>query len=375
MDIIKNVINLITDPLYSFSFIFVIFFFIFPPNDWFMKWNKKLRLDKMWTDAGAIVFFGILTAFMIFGLTSDETFRTVITKPDNVPIVLLLYIVPFLLWVCMKQGLANDLRTGNKEKPEEFSDPDDLDSQILVWPDLIYVELIALVICSIVLIVWGILLKAPLEEPANIADSPNPSKAPWYFLGLQEMLVYFDPWLAGVIFPTLIIVGLMAIPYIDLNKKGNGYYCYAERKAEISIFLFGWLGLWVYMVILGTFLRGPNWNFFGPFEKWDVHKVLVLNNVNLSELVWVKLAGQALPKNILLREAPGFIAVAFYLFAMPGILAKTLLKSYVDKLGIIRYSIFVVLLLSMAALPIKMYLRWGLNLKYLIAIPEYFLNV
>jgi len=375
MDIIKNVINLITDPLYSFSFIFVIFFFIFPPNDWFMKWNKKLRLDKMWTDAGAIVFFGILTAFMIFGLTSDETFRTVITKPDNVPIVLLLYIVPFLLWVCMKQGLANDLRTGNKEKPEEFSDPDDLDSQILVWPDLIYVELIALVICSIVLIVWGILLKAPLEEPANIADSPNPSKAPWYFLGLQEMLVYFDPWLAGVIFPTLIIVGLMAIPYIDLNKKGNGYYCYAERKAEISIFLFGWLGLWVYMVILGTFLRGPNWNFFGPFEKWDVHKVLVLNNVNLSELVWVKLAGQALPKNILLREAPGFIAVAFYLFVMPGILAKTLLKSYVDKLGIIRYSIFVVLLLSMAALPIKMYLRWGLNLKYLIAIPEYFLNV
>ena len=67
--------------------------------------------------------------------------------------------------------------------------------------------------------------------------------------------------------------------------------------------------------------------------------------------------------------------MAFYLFVMPGILAKTLLKSYVGKLGIIRYSIFVVLLLSMAALPIKMYLRWGLNLQYLIAIPEYFLNV
>ena len=67
--------------------------------------------------------------------------------------------------------------------------------------------------------IWSILLPAPLEQPANPADSPNPSKAPWYFLGLQEMLVYFDPWLAGVVFPTLIVVGLMAIPYIDTNPQ------------------------------------------------------------------------------------------------------------------------------------------------------------
>ncbi|MDP6747256.1 MAG: hypothetical protein QGH37_09570 [Candidatus Poribacteria bacterium] len=375
MDFIKDVINRVTDPTISFTFLLAVFFVIFPPNNLLLRLNRKLGLDKLWTDAGAIIFFGLLTIFMIFGVTSDETFRTVITKPDNVPIVLLLYIVPFLLWVCMKQGLANDARTLNNEKPEEYSDPDDLDSQILVWPDLIYVELIALVLCSVVLIVWGVLLKAPLEEPANIADSPNPSKAPWYFLGLQEMLVYFDPWLAGVVFPTLIIVGLMAIPYIDLNKKGNGYYSFAERKAEISIFLFGWLGLWVYMVILGTFLRGPNWNFFGPFEKWDVHKVLVLNNINLSELFWVKIGNQALPQNILLRELPGFVVVGAYLLIMPALLAKTVLKSYVDKLGLVRYSVFVILLLSMAALPIKMYLRWTLNLKYLIAIPEYFLNV
>jgi hypothetical protein len=129
------------------------------------------------------------------------------------------------------------------------------------------------------------------------------------------------------------------------------------------------------MVILGTFLRGPNWNFFGPFEKWDVHKVLVLNNINLSELFWVKIGNQALPQNILLRELPGFVVVGAYLLIMPALLAKTVLKSYVDKLGLVRYSVFVILLLSMAALPIKMYLRWTLNLKYLIAIPEYFLNV
>ena len=83
-----------------------------------------------------------------------------------------------------------------------------------------------------VMIVWSILLKAPLEEPANPTDSPNPSKAPWYFLGLQEMLVYFDPWLAGVVLPSLIIVGLMAIPYIDTNPKGNGYFTF--QRAQVG---------------------------------------------------------------------------------------------------------------------------------------------
>jgi len=110
----------------------------------------------------------------------------------------------------------------------------------------------------------GDLPAAPLEQPANPAATPNPSKAPWYFLGLQEMLVYYDPWYAGVVLPTIIIVGLMAIPYIDLNPKGNGYYTFAERKFSISIFLFGYLALWVFMIITGTFLRGPGWNFFGP---------------------------------------------------------------------------------------------------------------
>src|SRR5262249_50802382 len=160
-----------------------------------------------------------------------------------------------------------------------------------VWPGLVLTELLCMGIGLIVLVVWGMAFHAPIEEPANPARTPNPSKAPWYFLGLQEMLVYFDPWLAGVVFPTLIIVGLMAIPFIDVNPKGSGYYSFKERKWEIGIFLFGFVILWGLLIVLGTFLRGPNWNFFGPYEFWDVHKVLVLNNVNLSEYFWVKLLG------------------------------------------------------------------------------------
>ena len=215
-----------------------------------------------------------------------------------------------------------------------------------------------MVIGMIVLVVWSLLLKAPIEEPANPARTPNPSKAPWYFLGLQEMLVYFDPWMAGVVFPSLIIVGLMAIPYIDTNPKGNGYYTFKERKVEITLFLFGFLILWVLLVILGTFLRGPNWNFFGPYEYWDLHKLEALNNVNLSEYVWVKMLHTKLPRGrwaCWCASCPASCSSLFYIGVLPGILAMTRktwsvklgsractmtfgLRKYFEKLGPWRYS-------------------------------------
>jgi hypothetical protein len=227
----------------------------------------------------------------------------------------------------------------------------------------------------VILIVWSIILKAPLEQPANRSVTPNPSKAPWYFLGLQEMLVYFDPWLAGVVLPGLIIVGLIAIPYIDKNPKGNGYYTFNERKAEIVLFLFGFVILWVSLIVLGTFLRGPNWNFFGPFEYWDIHKLEALVNVNLSEYIWVRALQTGLPANWFLREIFGILLVIIYVFALPPLLAKTVFKTYHEKLGGTRFYVTVFLFLMMMSLPVKMLLRWTLNLKYIVYIPEFFFNI
>jgi hypothetical protein len=240
----------------------------------------------------------------------------------------------------------------------------------------VYTELICMVVCTAVLVVWGILLKAPLEQPATTACAPNPSKAPWYFLGLQEMLVYYDPWMAGVVLPTMIIVGLIAMPYIDFNQKGNGYYTYNERKFAISVWLYGFLVLWVVLIVLGTFLRGPNWNFFAPFEHWDVHKVVPLNNVNLSELFWVDLFG-VMPERLpwYVREVPGIVLVLAYLLALPPLLAKTVMKPFYLRMGFFRFFLLVTLLQFMAALPIKMVLRWTMNLKYIVYIPEFFFNI
>ncbi|HTL70541.1 MAG TPA: hypothetical protein VL404_04530, partial [Candidatus Eisenbacteria bacterium] len=128
-------------------------------------------------------------------------------------------------------------------------------------------------------------------------------------------------------------------------------------------------------IITGTFLRGPNWNFFGPFEVWDVHKVVPLLNVNLSEFIFIKLLSMGQPKLWFIREAPGILIVFLYLMVPPAVLAKGALKDVYKRLGAARYSVLMMLCLMMLALPIKMYLRWAFNLKYLVAIPEFFFNI
>ena len=112
----------------------------------------------------------------------------------------------------------------------------------------------------------------------------NPAKAPWYFLGLQEMLVYFDPWMAGVVMPSLIIVGLMAIPYIDANPLGNGYYTFKQRKFAILTFIFGFIVLWVSMIVIGTFIRGPGWMWFWPGTTWDHNRLIFEVNRDLPDI-------------------------------------------------------------------------------------------
>jgi hypothetical protein len=358
MNFIKSIVNAVADPR--------LFFLLAVAALFLVLWQR----EKVASNLAGYGGLGLLAVFFIFG-TFDANFRLIVTKPDNVPIVGLIFLLVFFAWFSIREGVLNDRRIAAGKEPIEKTESD----RVWVWPDLVYTELISLIVCSVILIVWSIFLKAPLEQPANPANTPNPSKAPWYFLGLQEMLVYFDPWLAGVVLPGLIIVGLICIPYIDRNPKGNGYFTFKERKAEITIFLFGFVVLWSSLIVLGTFLRGPNWNFFGPFEFWDIHKLAALTNVNLSEYIWVRAFRTGLPTAWYLREIFGIVLVVFYIFALPVILAKAWLKTYYDKMGAPRYYVGVFLFLMMMSLPIKMLARWLFTLKYIVAIPEFFFNI
>jgi hypothetical protein len=242
--------------------------------------------------------------------------------------------------------------------------PDEADDagKIHVWPYLVRAEFIAGGVLLLVLLVWSLTVDAPLEEPASPTRTPNPSKAPWYFLGLQEMLVYFDPWIAGVVLPTLIIVGLMAVPYVDTNPRGNGYYTWAERRFAISVFLFGFLGLWLGMIVTGVFLRGPGWNLFLPWQAWDPHKVVPLTNVDLPYLVGLR---APLPSMVF-----GLCCVGGWLVGVPLAIWRwgrgtPLLR----QLGPLRYGVVAVLAMAMAGIVVKMALRLAFNVKYVLVVP------
>jgi hypothetical protein len=320
---------------------------------------------------GLVAWALVNLSLLAFGLSmTDWDFRDIVTKPDNVPIVGLIILVGLFTWLALRRAVINDARMAQGLPNLEELEPE----KTLTWPDLVYTELIAMVAQTIFLVIWGIALRAPLEQPASSTVAPNPSKAPWYFLGLQEMLVYFDPWMAGVVLPSLIIVGLMAMPYIDTNRAGNGYYTINQRKFAYITFQYGFLVLWVILILLGTFLRGPNWNFFGPYEYWDLHKLIPLNNVNLSDIFWIQVLGTSKPQNILVREMPGILICLAYFSIVPLILAR-FFKKVIAQGGYARFAVLAFLLLFMASLPIKMVLRWTINLKYLVAIPEYFFNI
>ena len=240
-----------------------------------------------------------------------------------------------------------------------------VDDKIHTWPHLVRLEFLVAILVFVVLIIWSLSVDAPLEEAANPTRTPNPSKAPWYFLGLQEMLVYFDPWNAGVVMPSLIIVGLMVIPFIDINPKGNGYYCFKDRKYEILTFFLGFDLLWVSMIIIGTFFRGPGWNLFWPWQRWDPHKVVALTNVDLPYLVgfrdytWSAIFGAVVIAAYFVLFIAGFYRWVLWIKG----------REFLERWGMTRFIITAVLLALMISLPAKMFLRLVFNVKYILVTP------
>jgi len=358
-ELLKDIINYLSNPSIFFTACIV-------------AWVLIMKYYRVWTEPKfmkAVLWGSILAlAWALF----DKNFAKEALKPDNIPIWIMTYSVGFFLWLSMRRGMLNDdlMAEGkpNLEKQES-------DKKVYTWPDLVYSELICMILFGAFLIGWAVLVKSPLEDPANAGVTPAVAKAPWYFLGLQEILVYYDPWMAGVVLPGLIVVGLIAMPYFDTNPKGNGYYTLKERFGAIWVWGFGFVVLWIALIFLGTFMRGPGWNFFGPFEYWDTHKVVAAANINLSEIIWVLFLNTGLPSNILLRESVGLILTALYMGLLPPILGATVLKKLYNDMGFLRYNLVVALLLVMMSLPIKMYLRWVLNLKYIVSIPEYMFNL
>jgi hypothetical protein len=311
--------------------------------------------------------------------------------PDNVPIVAMLFLMPFYTWYALKQAFATDRLICELEADAQlakthhrkvFPFKAGWDREVHTWPYLMRIEFLAAIIVTVILMVWSITLNAPLEEPANPNLTMNPAKAPWYFLGLQEMLVYFDPWIAGVVMPTVIIVGLMAIPYIDANPLGNGYYTYRQRRFAIWTFLFGFIGLWSLMIVIGTFIRGPGWMWFWPTQTWDHNRLVFEVNRDLDQIfgidgAWLAaiLPGALKPHAWMIsRSIFGALATGFYVALAAWFIHWVCMRTEFSRriyrrMTLLQIITMQALLILMLSLPVKIILRLVFRIKYVWVTP------
>ncbi|HEX6985095.1 MAG TPA: hypothetical protein VF170_06940, partial [Planctomycetaceae bacterium] len=153
------------------------------------------------------------------------------------------------LLTVVKSGSIQDVKSAPVDK-------------VHVWPHLLVIEFVALLACTAFLLVFSWLVNAPLLELANINQTPNPSKAPWYFLGLQELLTMFHPMVAGVTIPGIGLFALILAPYTDRNPSNRP----EDRKFAIALMTIH-LMFWAVLVIIGTFFRGPGFNFVFPWRE------------------------------------------------------------------------------------------------------------
>jgi len=137
-----------------------------------------------------------------------------------------------------------------------------LEDSVFVWPHLLVREFFAATIVMVMVTLLSLVIDAPLQTPADPNTTPNPAKAPWYFLGLQELLHYFQPNSAGVMIPGMTLLALAVLPYVDRNPSR----AYADRKVAIVTFTI-FLSFWAFITLAGSFFRGPGWLWVWPWQN------------------------------------------------------------------------------------------------------------
>ena len=194
---------------------------------------------------------------------SDALLRFYTLHVIAVPAVTAL-LVNYHIWRVVKDGgLAHpsENRGADGEPVGQRSE-----SVITTFPQVVYLELLVFLVLMVGLLVASLLFNAPLEEEANPLTPSNPSKAPWYFLGLQELVGYSAFW-GGVGVPTILMIFLLVLPYVDRRQVGVGVWFARERMIMIGAWTLILIGI-VVTTALGIYFRGPNWSFYWPWENW-----------------------------------------------------------------------------------------------------------
>lgn len=198
---------------------------------------------------------------------------------------------------------------------------DHVDDEVLVWPNLVVLEFMAAAVFTITLTLMSFFINAPLEDLANPDHTPNPSKAPWYFLNLQELLLHMDPALAGVLVPGLALVGLLMIPYLDNHAEQIGRWFSGARGLAIAGYATIYTMIWLLLLIVFDKLVGVKpllVNSFLPYDLalivsgWVVPVVVMLGLPALLVFL-VKRRWRATTHETMVALFTGFVVTYFLL--------------------------------------------------------------
>jgi hypothetical protein len=270
-------------------------------------------------------------------------------EPDRLAFLLLLGLVLATLGLGGWLARRGRLRSFSDEERAAGAEP------VACWPYLVRLELVAALATLLVVSWWAMFLPLELGPPADPTVTPALAKAPWFFVGVQELLQYFDPWLGGVMLPLLSLLGLAALPYIDRDPRGTGRH---ELRPAALIALLALLGLWLVPAGVGLFLRGEHWS-WGPIWRSAVlDQPVAPVMASLGERLRLgPLGGQVLGAALCLGP-----------FLLLG-LGWRMLRDRFATLGLARYLIAGSLLILLAGVGLKVVLVLALRARYLWGTP------
>lgn len=270
-------------------------------------------------------------------------------QPDALALVALVVLLAATVLVGIVAARRRDARPAEGPAGDQ--------EMVTTWPHLLRLELIAGLAALLVVTWWAIALELRPGTPADPTVTPAIAKAPWFFVGVQETLQYFDAWLAGAVLPLVMILGLCALPYLDRNPEGNGRLTLRQRPLALLV-VAGLLVMWLLPMVVGQLCRGEHWLLQPAWHPAPVDPPLPpAQQLSLADRLGLGLAASQL--------LGGAVCVGPY--AALVLLWRPLSRrhGWIARTGIVRYLVAGALLVTALGVAVKVALVATLDLRYL----------
>ncbi|MGO8943425.1 MAG: cytochrome b [Syntrophobacteraceae bacterium] len=240
-----------------------------------LPWDQKAYwgMTIMSNVMASVPVIGEKLKFVVLG--GDEIGQSALTRAYDLHVKVMPLIMGLLIAVHVIRGRTDDLLTGSQAHGEHKSAPapeagNGSDAADCAWSDIIKRELAKFLIILIIIMGTSILFGAPLEEEANPSVTPVPAKAPWFFLGLQELLSWGAPFWGAIVVPNAVLLFAFLVPYIERGKTGSGVWFHPSRRLQNILFT-AFVTVAIGLIIVGALFRGPGWRFYWPWQPWPLH--------------------------------------------------------------------------------------------------------